>query len=36
MLPVKLNICAGIGEEHLHKICSRCQFEWLTETKDAR
>lgn len=31
----RLNICAGIGEEHLHKTCSRCQYEWLTRTKDA-
>ena len=26
----RINICAGIGEEHLHKTCSRCGFEWLT------
>lgn len=31
----KLNICAGIGEEHLHKTCPRCGFEWLTGTKPA-
>ncbi len=30
-----INICAGIGEEHLHRICGRCQYEWLTQTKDA-
>jgi hypothetical protein len=27
-----INICAGIGEDHLHKTCSRCGFEWLTKT----
>lgn len=31
----RLNICWGIGEEHLHKTCSRCQYEWLTRTKDS-
>lgn len=31
----KINICAGIGEEHLHKTCPRCGFEWLTQTKPA-
>ena len=29
----KINICAGIGEEHLHKTCPRCGYEWLTGTK---
>ena len=31
----RINICAGIGEEHLHKTCPRCGFEWLTQTKPA-
>jgi hypothetical protein len=31
----RINICAGIGEEHLHKTCPRCGFEWLTGTKPA-
>ena len=35
LVPSRLNICAGIGEEHLHKTCSGCGYEWLTETKDA-
>jgi predicted nucleic-acid-binding Zn-ribbon protein len=30
----RLNICAGIGEEHLHLTCSWCGYEWLMETKD--
>lgn len=30
----KLNICASITTEHLHKTCSRCHYEFLTETKD--
>jgi len=32
----KLNICAGVYTEHLHKICIRCQYEYLTETKDGK
>lgn len=31
----RINICAGIGEEHLHKTCACCQYEWLTQTKDS-
>jgi len=31
----RINICAGIGEEHLHKTCPRCGFEWLIMTKAA-
>lgn len=31
----KLNICAGIGEEHLHAVCNNCQYEFLMATKDA-
>src|SRR5260221_6069414 len=31
----RINICAGIGEEHLHKTCPRCGFEWLIKTKAA-
>ena len=34
LVPAKLNICAGIGEEHLHKTCSACGYEWLMKTKD--
>jgi predicted RNA-binding Zn-ribbon protein involved in translation (DUF1610 family) len=29
-----VNLCAGIGHEHLHKICPNCGYEWLTKTKD--
>lgn len=29
----RINICAGIGEEHLHKTCPRCGFEWLTKVR---
>jgi ribosomal protein S27AE len=29
----RINICAGIGEEHLHKTCPRCGFEWLTAVR---
>jgi hypothetical protein len=29
----RINICAGIGEEHLHITCTRCQHEFLTKTK---
>ena len=32
--PSKINICAGITEEHLHKICSVCAYEFLMQTKD--
>ena len=31
----KINICAGIAEEHLHRTCSNCGFEFLMATKDA-
>jgi hypothetical protein len=31
----KINICAGIGEDHLHAICNNCQYEFLMATKDA-
>lgn len=31
----EINLCAGIGEEHLHKVCSSCGFEWMTGTKDS-
>jgi hypothetical protein len=31
----RINICAGIGEEHLHKTCPRCGFEWLIGTRPA-
>lgn len=34
-LKPRINICAGIGEEHLHKTCPRCGFEWLTGTRPA-
>lgn len=30
----RINICAGIGEEHLHYTCSRCQYEFLMRTKE--
>lgn len=36
LLKPRINICAGIGEEHLHRVCSNCGFEFLTKTKDAR
>jgi hypothetical protein len=29
----RINICAGIGEEHLHKTCPRCGYEWLTKVR---
>lgn len=29
-----INICAGVMQEHLHKTCSRCGFEFLTETRE--
>ena len=29
--------CPGeIGGEHLHKNCSRCGWEWMEETADAK
>lgn len=31
----KINICAGVTEEHLHKTCPRCGYEWLIHTKPA-
>jgi len=31
----KLNICAGIGTEHLHATCSNCNYEFLMATKDS-
>lgn len=31
----KLNICAGIAEEHLHATCNNCQYEFLIQTKDS-
>lgn len=34
-LPLKrINICAGITEEHLHVGCMNCGHEWLTQTKE--
>lgn len=30
-----INICAGIGQEHLHRICSNCGYEFLMQCKDA-
>lgn len=30
----RLNICAGITEEHLHVTCVDCGHEWLTQTKE--
>lgn len=30
----RVNICAGIGEEHLHVQCVDCGYEWLTQTKE--
>lgn len=33
--PGKINICAGITEEHLHRICTNCEYEFLMQTKDS-
>ncbi len=33
-LPRSFNICAGITQEHLHRTCSNCQYEFLMATKD--
>jgi Zn ribbon nucleic-acid-binding protein len=30
----RVNICAGIGEDHLHVTCVDCGYEWLTHTKE--
>lgn len=32
----KINICAGIGQEHLHATCSNCSYEFLMATKDTQ
>lgn len=32
-LPPRINICAGIGEDHLHLTCTCCQYEFLMQTK---
>lgn len=32
-LPPRINICAGIGEEHLHLTCTRCRHEFLMKPK---
>jgi hypothetical protein len=29
----RINICAGILAEHLHKTCPRCGYEWLTSVR---
>ena len=31
----KINICAGIGAEHLHLFCQLCGYEFLMECKDS-
>lgn len=30
----EINLCAGVGEEHLHKTCVMCGYEFLTRTKE--
>ncbi|HLW53227.1 MAG TPA: hypothetical protein VKW06_10330 [Candidatus Angelobacter sp.] len=35
IMPKRVNVCAGIFQEHLHRTCIRCRFEVLTECRDA-
>ena len=25
------NVCAGMNQEHLHRFCKNCGYEWLSE-----